>query len=277
MDLRIEIAGDRAVCKQDGKEAFSVGLQEFLKAVVEQADYLSLPDAIPEGVCFIRRRRGVVVLVIEEKPLVRTVRWLADDSPAPFGPGAVYRPARLAFPFGIVMVALHHGALTNFQQCFYRTSPLRSLSDPLFLPNLLNVADTPAQKCWLCLVNMHKDLTALTWPQRVAEIRKHFWGAGFNRSSEAHEGNSYWQRSAVDPRVATVAAWERESQRDPFFPLHLPWRPAGKTVGQAIEEMMRAVCPNPRPTVAAELVPLLVPAGNPAARRLWLAAKASGK
>jgi hypothetical protein len=260
MDMRIELAGDRAVCKQDGKIAFFTGLPDFLSAIVNRADGLGLPEStepIPEGVKFIRKRGGAVVLVIEEKPQLRTVRWLTDQSPVPYGPGAQYRPARLAFPFVVLVVVLNGGALTGLQQCFYRNAPLESFSDSLLYPNLYNVAAAYGQDCWLCLVNLKKDLTRMKWENRVREIRKHLWGAGFNQSSEHHEGMSYWGQMKVDPRVESLDRWEAESRKDPFFPLKVQWKPVGKTVGDVAERMLAALAPARFPATVEELAGLL--------------------
>ena len=253
MDLRIEIVGDQVVCRQDGTKAFAASLNDFVAALVEQADLLPLPDAIPEGVRFIRRHGEIVVLVIEEQPQLRTVRWLVDESSAPFGAGAVYRTARLAFPFVIVAIAFRAGSLTGYQQCFYRTAPLRGLSDPLFLPNLYNVADGHDQKCWLCLAGLRTDLTALRWDEKVREVRRHLWGAGFNRSSEMHEGMSYWTTLRnLDRRFQTLETWEQASLENPFFPLGVAWTPSGTTVGDVTERMMARLCP-PTPVTVAQL------------------------
>jgi hypothetical protein len=255
MELRIEIVGERVVCKQDGKESVSVSVADFLGALVARSDQLLLPEAIPEGVRFLRRRGDAAVVVIEEKPQLRTVRWLGDESPAPYGRKAAYRTARLAFPFVIIVIALRGGGLTGYQQCFYRTAPLQQLSDPLCYPNLYNVASGYGQACWLCLANLKKDLSPLSWEEKVREIRKHLWGAGFNQSSEMHEGNSYWQTMRrIDPRVASLAAWEEESKRDPFFTLQVKWQSLGKTVGEVIAEMLRGVAPAPAPASASDLV-----------------------
>jgi hypothetical protein len=261
MDLQIVIAGDRVVYRQDGANAVTTPLTDFVAGLSERADASALPDAIPEGVRFIRRRGDVVVLVLEEKPQVRTVRWLVDGSSVPFGAGAVYRQARLAFPFVVAVIAFRRGALTGYQQCFYRTAALGQASDELLCPNLLNVAEAYGQKCWLCLAQLQTDLMSLSWSEKVREIRRHLWGAGFNRSAEMHEGMSYWTSTRVsDPRVVTIDAWERASLDDPFFPLTVGWKTSGKTVGETMEMMIRALAGPPLTTVPqlAQLMSLLL-------------------
>jgi hypothetical protein len=260
MDLQIAITGDQAVCRQDGAKAFGTSLTDLVEALADGGDAASPQEAIPEGVRFIRRRGDLVVLVMEERPQVRTVRWLVDGSAVPFGRGAVYRTARLAFPFVVVAIAFRGGSLTGYQQCFYRTSTLSNASDPLLYPNLLNVADAYGQKCWLCLAQLQTDLRPLSWHERVREIRRHLWETGFNLSAEVHEGASQWTAARPDDRrLATVDAWEQASLQDPFFPLTVAWKPTGKTVGGIIDSMVASLGAPPITTVAqlAQLMHLI--------------------
>ncbi len=248
MKVAFVLSGDRAVCTQDGKEALSIPLPEFLARLADRTDQLALTEPIPEGMRFIQRRGNATVVVLEEKPQVRTVRWLADDSPVPFGKGAVYRTVRLAFPFVVFVIVFNDGRLTGVQQCFYRVEPIGSLDDMLYFPNLYNCARTPPgrgplMESWLCLVNLNADLGRLSWAGRLQQVHQHIWGGGFNRSSEVHEGNSLWQTMKPDPRLSTVDRWAEESLKDPFFVLSVPWRPAGKTVRQAASEMLSMVAP----------------------------------
>lgn len=254
MDVRLEIVGDQVVSKVDSKRTAVASVADFLTIVSERADAFALPDAIPEGVRFVRRRGPGVVVVIEEPPQLRTVRWLADDSPQPFGPSAVYRTVSLAFPFVVLVCALRDGGLTGYQQCFYRSAALRVRDDGLGVPPLPNVAAYAGMPCWLCLAKHKIDLKPLAWDDKVRELRKTFWGAAFNRSCVS----SYWQTlPGVDARLASVAAWEQESKRDPFFPLTVRWRPVGQTVGQVTDAMLGIVAPGPTPHAATDLAALL--------------------
>ncbi|MBI4168886.1 MAG: hypothetical protein HY510_03000 [Acidobacteria bacterium] len=254
MTLRLEVVDGRLVWRLDGRTTGATTLADFLAAFFGRLDHEALPEAIPEGVRFIRRRGDAVVLVLEERPQVRTVQWLADDSPEPVGPGAVYRTATLAFPYIVLVVAFSHGASTDVQQCFYRPAPLQILGDVLFRPNLLNVTAVETLPCWLCL-KLKKDLAPLSWEEKVRAIRTHFWGAGFNRSA----GPAGWAAMRdLDPRIASLEAWEKASKQDPLFPLTICWRPAGTTVGEVLEAMLAMIAPAPVPRSADELATLLV-------------------
>src|SRR5205809_239096 len=79
MDFRVEIVGERVNCWQASTEVFSMPLKDFMAAMADRMDYLSLPEAIPDGVTFLRRRGDAMALVLQEKPQVRTVRWLAEE------------------------------------------------------------------------------------------------------------------------------------------------------------------------------------------------------
>ena len=270
MDITIEIAGNRVACRQDRVEALTAPLEDFLAGLARQWDYSCLPEPIPDGVRYVRSRGDGMVLVLEEKPKVRTVQWLTEASPADFGKGAIYRPARLAFPFIVIAVAFRGGALTGVQECWYRTRPLETLADELLLPNLYNVSvDSYDQQCWLCLANLKADLSRMTWNQKVAAIHSHLWGGGWNRSSEVHEGKSYWSiMQSIDSRVGSVAAWEQASRADPLFPLQVSWKTSGKKVGQAVEAMLNKVAPPALEASASSLVQAMRPTCAPSKKKL---------
>jgi len=263
MEITIEFARAKAVLKQDGKSVLSVPVNELVSALLERGDQRAVPGLIPEGVRFVQRRSDVVVLVIEEKPHLRTVQWLSDDSPVPFGPRARYQTVRLSFPFVVLIIAFRDGELTGKQQCFYRTAPLGNLDAPLLLPNLYNVSvDAYDQRAWLCLKPLKGNLGQLGWDDKLRAIRKELWSK-FNRSSEVHEGQSYWgQMRQLDPRVGSIEAWQEASKHDPFFPLEIKWEPADYTVGQVVEEMLSELAPPFCPSSAEDLVQLFHACSN---------------
>jgi len=268
MDLRIELTHEQAICRQDGQPAFAAPLKDFVAALSARGDSQLLTEAIPDGVRFLRSRGQVTVLVMEDMPQVRTVRWLADDSPMPYGRGALYRTARLAFPFVIIIVALRAGGLTGYQQCFYRTERLVTLGDSLLYTNLFNCARAYRQESWLCLANLQRDLAPLSWNHKVQEIRRHMWAASFNQSSEVHEGMSFWQTMrTIDPRVKSLDAWEEASRADAFFPLGVRWQPARLTIGEAMNAMLNGAGSPLPPETLPDLARLLgTIAAAPAAR-----------
>lgn len=274
MDIRIEMRGSKAVCHQDGKEAMSLPIEDWVKNLIERSEPPAPAEAMPDGVRFLRRRGEVTMLVLEEKPALRTVLWLAQDSPAPYGPQARYRSVRIALPFIVLFIGLANGEITGKQQCFYRTAPLRSLDDELLLPNLLNVARAYGMDAWLCLQHLRNRLGPLPFNEKINEIWRHVLNSGWNGSSERHEGMSYFgEMRGLDKRIASIEEWERASAADPYFPLSVAWQPAGKTVGQVMGEMLDMMGPPFAPATAEALMPLMGPRRKRAAKQWSLFAK----
>jgi hypothetical protein len=144
----------------------------------------------------------------------------------------------------VLIIVLRNGQLTGYQECFYRISALQYLSDPLFFPNLYNVAQLREQPCWLCLANLGP--LPQSWEEKIRIIRNHLWGGGFNKSSEVHEGMSYWHvMRHIDRRVKSLEAWEAASRIDPLFPLRVKWQPVGLNAGQVMQELLSYVTPAP--------------------------------
>jgi hypothetical protein len=204
---------------------------------------------VPLHVRLIAERAGgeVTGLVIEMPPGPRVVRWIADDSSRDYGPGARYETRRLSFPWVVLIAVFAGGELTGMQQAFFRTAPIASVDDELYFTCLLNCARAPAywnQESWVCLANLTRRLGPLSWEERLKAVTDHMFYGAFNRSSEVHEGNSYWGSAGeIDPRLQTVAAWEAATAENAYFALEVPWRRAPQPVGATLARMLDAVAP----------------------------------
>ena len=121
-------------------------------------------------------------------------------------------------------------------ECFFRNEPLHSVDDELSYPALLNCskwADTEGMGhalSWICTQYLKgtKDMSSPDRGVRFAAsfeaVRHCLLETGFNRSSENHEGNSWFRASAhIDKRIGTVERWEEETKKDPLFVLDVPW------------------------------------------------------
>lgn len=239
MTRLIDIQGDTVRLYDDKQALTSVKVQAFVEALVQQSERAGFPGMLIDGVRFVRMQGPATAVCLELPPQVRTVRWLDDASPADFGRRAQYQQVRLAFPYLVVLVAFWNGALSGQQQLFYRTAPIASENDALFLPNLYNVAEAYGQLCWLCLQKLGS-LATVPWEHKLRRIVEHLWSA-FNRSSEVHEGNSYWGKMRhLDRRLQSVATWQGQSEQDPLFVLSVPWQPAKVTVRQIMDAQLAA-------------------------------------
>lgn len=240
----IEIVGQEVTLKRGQTVVVKADVDDVFAGVAQQQSYATFPDGSPlvDGVRYFHTRGSAAVVVLELFPQVREVRWISNLSPQPFGPKTEYQPVTLAFPYIVIFVLFHAGCLTGFQQLFYRAEEISSDNDALFFPNLLNVSEGYGQKCWLCLANM-TDVSQLPWNKKVRKVLEHFWEAGFNKSSEYHEKNSYWQKTTaarLDPRLNSVESWQAATKEDPLFMLTVKWKRAGLTIKQVVESMLAA-------------------------------------
>lgn len=242
----IEVAGDRATWRSNGRSIGGTSVRDLLGRIESTGDAPERWRLYPHEVrLMVERRRGEVTgVVVEMPPAPRHVRWITDDSPDPLGKAARCEQRHLSFPWVVLVLVFVGGELSNLQQAFYRTAPIASLTDDLCYTNLLNVANGYGQDSWVCLVNLNRPLGQLTWESRIRAVTDHFWQSAFNRSSEVHEGNSFWGKMRrIDRRLASPAAWEAATRRNAYFTLEVPWKRTGHTLAQTLDRMLEMVAP----------------------------------
>lgn len=215
---------------------------------------------LPDGVKGISGNGRVTVWIHETPPSVHLLRWIAADSPAPYGSDADYRTVRLSLPYLIIFCVFEPGpggvpVLGDTNECFFRNAPLKSFKDELHYPALLNCSrfDPPNGRplSWICTQYLKRDRELMTAKDPSERFRRSFTAlkhclleTGFNYSSEHHEISSWFSESrGVDPRISTVEAWEQASAKDPLFALDVPWLPTNHSVKQAVERIFEN---NPR-------------------------------
>ena len=238
------------VCSPEGSTARMplAGLMQKLSAQGVYADVV-----LPDGVKCVFTRGPALIWAIQRPPGLYCLKWISPDSPAPFGPHAKYRTVRVALPYLIVMAAfIPHGRLalqlSSSNEAFFMTEPLVSQDQELLYPALLNCSKfTPPDGrplSWICTQHLDRRLCAhhadtnTRLREGVRALMYCLLETGFNRSSERHEGNSWFAESAkADPRIATVEDWEKASTGDPLFVLNVPWLRTGLTVKQVAERM----------------------------------------
>jgi hypothetical protein len=208
---------------------------------------------LPDGVKAVLTEGAITIWVWECPPCVQRFQWIAPDSPVPFGPGTTYRPVRLALPYLIMLAVFAADAsgqlqLSGANECFFRVEPLKTLDDALLYPALLNCSrfDPPEEHplSWICTQHL-KPTPGMRDPEPSRRLTASFEAlrhclleTGFNLSSEHHEASSWYTASRqVDPRIATVEAWESASEQNSLFVLEVPWLSAQHTVRQAAERI----------------------------------------
>jgi hypothetical protein len=245
----------------DGAEA-RTDLASFVSALSRECVQGLDDEALADNVKWKVTRGDAAVCIVELEPQLRRVRWIAPDSPQRFGAGATYQERRLATPYVVLKVPFLKNRIVGRAELFYRNEPLRTLNDPLYWSNLLNVSPN-AHGCtaWICTQYLGKECLVPGVAAGLDALVHHLFGGGFNFSSEAHEGASAFskaQTEGIDARVTDVERWEAESVADPRFVLGVQWKPVNLTAGQLIEAELSSLNRGRNLVTAAELASVLL-------------------
>jgi hypothetical protein len=256
----IQIVGDRVTVRQGSGTLVTAGLSDVVRELTGSAQRVPSSGILPRDVRLWYERGDATAVVIEVPPHARTVRWLAGNSRAHYGPRARYEEYFLAFPYVELLVVFRGGALTGLQQLYYRRAPL-GVDEDLLLPNLYNTANGYGQQCWVCLVSLD-DVGPLPWTDKIHAVVDHVFTTAWNRSSEVHEGNSYWATMRnIDSRVATPEAWQEATRQNPRFALDVSWKSAGTTASAELTAMLDRVVEPLVVSTATDLVGIVTRAG----------------
>ncbi|NLH75105.1 MAG: hypothetical protein GX456_18820 [Verrucomicrobia bacterium] len=250
----VKMQGTHVVISRPGIPEVRMPISTFIKKIAPEkrgTDGVVLPD----GVKSVVNEGDLDIWVYECPPRVHSLLWIAKDSPEMSGLGAKYRTVRLALPYVIVLavfIARGRGqmVLSNNNEVYFRTEPLKSLNDGLYFPALLNCAKSNSADSrplsWLCTQNMEIPNEARSSDKNVS-MRAYFRGllhclfeTGFNLSFEQHNMRSWYTISSqIDPRLRSVEEWEEATRRDPLFVLDVPWIPVGLTVQEACKRIYK--------------------------------------
>ena len=262
MRFEITIDDDDIKVRSPEGQVRTMPLNElFLK--LGQGDAHSGPLALPPGIKYVRTRGRVTVWVHQTQPQVWNLKWITADSPKPYG-GASYRDVVVSLPYLIVVAVFEPGpdgrvGLSGSNECFFRTAPLDRIdTDELLVPGLLNCslyrdprASEPLGRdgcpvSWVCTEFLDR-ARFQGEPDENRRMRLGFevlmetlLSTGFNYSSEHHELYSgFTANQGVDPRVATVEAWEAATRQDPECSLTIPWLTTGYTLDQVLDRIFK--------------------------------------
>jgi hypothetical protein len=253
----VTLEGQQARAQLPEGAVASLPLADLMEKLVP-----SLPDSrgavLPDGVKLLRATaRGGCILVHQTPPRVHQFRWIAPESPSEYGPGTIYRTVRLALPYLVVFAVFQRGpggmpCLSQRNECFFVNDPLdrRGLETELCYPALLNCSrypDSPENPvAWICTQHLgraargRRSSVDASLRAGLSALLRHLLESGFNLSSERHELNSWFTETvaaAVDPRIASVEAWEQATAENPLFVLEVPWLPTGHTLGSLTERI----------------------------------------
>jgi hypothetical protein len=272
---RIVLEDGTAEVQMPGASTLRLPARDFVGRIQQAAPRGLDQEALPDNVKYRVDSGSLTVFVVEFKPAVHSVQWIADDSPVPFGPRVKYRTYRLAMPYVILVAPFESGRLLPTCQLFFRPVPLakKPHQEVVYFSNLLNVSPN-AYGCvaWLCTQYLGNDLPRgrgaprnPSMTEQIDALAAHAFGGVLNRSSEMHEGKSCFQQAieaGIDGRVTDPARWQEETEKDASFILTVEWQPAGVTVGQLIDRQLAAARSGCGPASTSEIVNLLLRDGK---------------
>jgi hypothetical protein len=197
---------------------------------------------LPDGVKFTEWRDPFFLVIHQYPAHVRRLLWIRENSPANYGPRARYRPVRLSLPYTIIFAMYYRRGeslyLTNGNELYFSNHPLTSRTDPLHYPALLNVSviETPKRvRSWICTQHFTRPDDS-DWTVQLDALLQHIWNGAFNRSSESHEGASwYGQSEGIHPDLHPVQKWEAATKKDSRFACSVPWKPVPLTAEKLVE------------------------------------------
>jgi hypothetical protein len=257
----ITIEGDWAIAKSPEGQTKKMEVAKMMQRATPRMD--TGPCILPDGVKAVMSRGPITLWFWEKAPSVQNLKWIAADSPGHYGTRdgtrATYRKVRIALPYLIIIAAFSMGpdGMPNGlgqNECFFRNEPLKSINDELCFPALLNCSKWSDEAeshalSWICTQHlkpnplMHSENPGDRFIGGFEAVRYCLLETGFNRSSENHEGNSWFKYSAVDqkidPRIATVERWEAETKKDPLFAVEVPWIKSHRSVKDMAERCFR--------------------------------------
>jgi hypothetical protein len=217
--LRIE--GDLATLVTEVTER-EVALDDLLSRLAEQRSACS--GLLPAGCRFwVRSPEGREVFVVEQLPMRRQIEYHASNR---YGSEPV--EYRLSFPYVVFVVSSVADRIESVMN-FFRTSPLRSLDDPLEHSCLPNTSDDGI----VCLGSVH--VAGDSGAERIEALIGAFWSSRFNADIRRH----------ALPFSGGFRSWASRSRRDPLAGLSAPydryWRNlrqvVAATAGMAVEDL----------------------------------------
>ncbi|MCH7687940.1 MAG: hypothetical protein IH899_14880, partial [Planctomycetes bacterium] len=103
--------------------------------------------------------------------------------------------------------------------------------------NISRVPGENRERAWICTQHLRRS-PEMSWTQQLTALVDHSWNGGFNRSSEHHEGASWYKCSeGVHPELHPIERWEAATTNSEAFGVSVPWKEAELPVGEIIERI----------------------------------------
>ena len=190
------------------KEQILSPLRDILSEQLPLVNNKGSIDALPEGTKFFFSHGGTQIVVVEQKPQLRSLHFHSDFE----GGGGRYN---LAFPYIIFLIIFRNGEF-NGLGIYYANKPMTSLDSEVFSSNLPNVANNG-----VC-TGFH-GCQASSLAGKVEEVIAHFWQSQFNNDYR----HGYRRMADRGGAFRNLKTWQKASQKDPLFVLRVNWFECG--------------------------------------------------
>lgn len=203
-------------------------LTEFIEATREDDRSHAALDIHPAGVKICRTSGEKTVVVVEEEPRVRSIQFSKRFLEYDDYPDAVSGRLPLAFPYVVFVMTFLRNSFSELH-VYYRNSPLTSLSDMLYQPNLPNIYEGHYT---VCMGDYESKKTTIS--EQIQEVLASFWGSEFNTDLR----DLYYNAGLKDSRLKTVYSWKMASQEDPLFSTSVNWNVCSQNLKNIINSQL---------------------------------------
>jgi hypothetical protein len=188
------------------------------------------PVLMPDYTRIYYRKGDTEVLVQEWPPQIRLTKFraslvLRDDSASPVPEGDMLKVFNfsLAYPYVVFIFRFRQGKFVDVR-CAFNDRPLKRLEEKPLRPYLSNLDSN----LLVCLGRSfdHSKLEVGNIVQQAAYITSYFWQSVYSDEWSQHYWNSKRHFMSVDPRMATLEAWQNASSENPLFVVEdVQWLP----------------------------------------------------
>jgi len=195
------------------------------------------PQIIPDNARILYTKGNRTVIIIEQKPQVRTVGFasgLVQTQERPKAKNVTQNAYwfSLSFPY-VYFVLVFDSEKYQYVEVYFKNSKISSVKEKLCLAPLPNIHRD--KKGWrpMCMGDGFTESVrrAGTVPQQIDKFVATFWQRAFN----SHLGNGGYRK--IDDRIKKLHVWQEHSQADPLFVLTVPWEET-VTVKGLVEEKL---------------------------------------
>ena len=192
------------------------------------------PIVLPEGTKMGYSKGNRTVIVIENKPQIRSVTFTdtlltaAEKTHAERTPTGNYRFG-LAFPYVYFFIVFDNNSY-RFHEVYFRNKALTSAREHVYQAPLPNVWRGNRREKAMCMGEGFDPTQEGTLARQSEHVVSEFWQRSFNE----HLGNG----GKIDKRIRNYVEWQQRTEEDPLFILKMKWG-KGTTALNCINRMLK--------------------------------------